>query len=53
MVFPFKSLQDFNIELKEEHEIFRKSVREFAERELEKHVQEIEKANKIALLITT
>jgi len=47
MVFPFKSLQDFNIELKEEHEIFRKSVREFAERELEKHVQEIEKANKI------
>ncbi|MCS7129240.1 MAG: acyl-CoA dehydrogenase family protein [Candidatus Caldarchaeum sp.] len=47
MVFPFSSIQDFNVELREEHEIFRRSVREFAETELEKHVPEIEKSNKI------
>ncbi|MDW8360416.1 MAG: acyl-CoA dehydrogenase family protein, partial [Candidatus Caldarchaeum sp.] len=51
MVFPFSSIQDFNVELREEHEIFRKSVREFAETELEKHVLEIEKSNKIPELL--
>ncbi len=47
MVFPFSSIFDFTVELSEEHEIFRKSVREFAERELEKYVGEIERTNKI------
>ncbi|MEM1937133.1 MAG: acyl-CoA dehydrogenase family protein [Candidatus Caldarchaeum sp.] len=47
MVFPFFSLQDFSVELTEEHEIFRKSVREFAENVLERHVAEIERTNRI------
>ncbi len=47
MVFPFSSVSDFTVELREEHEIFRKSVREFAERELEKYVAEIERTNRI------
>ncbi|MEM2224646.1 MAG: acyl-CoA dehydrogenase family protein [Candidatus Caldarchaeum sp.] len=47
MVFPFSTLFDFSIEIKEEYEIFRKSVRDFAEKELEKHVAQIEKTNKI------
>ncbi|MEM2095693.1 MAG: acyl-CoA dehydrogenase family protein [Candidatus Caldarchaeum sp.] len=47
MVFPFFSLQDFSVELTEEHEIFRKSVRDFAESLLERHVAEIERTNRI------
>jgi len=47
MVFPFSSIRDFAVELSEEHEIFRKSVRDFAEREIEPLVPEIERSNTI------
>ncbi|MEM0440852.1 MAG: acyl-CoA dehydrogenase family protein [Candidatus Caldarchaeum sp.] len=47
MVFPFPSVINFSIEMKEEYEIFRKSVRSFAEREIEPLVKEIEKTNTI------
>ncbi len=47
MVFPFSSIEDFRVELKSEHELFRKTVREFAERELEPHLREIERTNQI------
>ncbi|MEM3097052.1 MAG: acyl-CoA dehydrogenase family protein [Nitrososphaerota archaeon] len=47
MVFPFSSIQDFRITLGEEHEIFRRAVRDFAERELEPRVKEIERTNTI------
>lgn len=47
MVFPFPSVLDFAVELKEEYELFRKSVRAFAEREIEPMVREIEKTNSI------
>jgi len=47
MVFPFSSILDFRINLGEEHEIFRRSVRDFAEKELEPHLKEIERTNTI------
>jgi len=47
MVFPFNSIEDFIIELKPEHELFRKTVREFAEKEIEPKILEIERTNKI------
>jgi alkylation response protein AidB-like acyl-CoA dehydrogenase len=47
MVFPFSSIRDFAVEIDEEHEIFRKSVRDFAEREIEPLVPEIERSNTI------
>ncbi len=47
MVFPFSTIEDFNLELKPEHELFRKTVREFAEKEIEPRVREIERSNKI------
>ncbi|GBC68859.1 Acyl-CoA dehydrogenase [archaeon HR01] len=47
MVFPFGSLLDFRINLTDEHEMFRRSVREFAERVLEPRVREIERSNRI------
>lgn len=47
MVFPFPSVLDFAVELNEEYELFRKSVRAFAEREIEPIVKEIEKTNSI------
>mgnify|MGYP001772660063 CR=1 FL=1 len=46
-MFPFNSVLDFKIELSSEHEIFRKMVREFAERELAPRVAEIERSNDI------
>jgi alkylation response protein AidB-like acyl-CoA dehydrogenase len=45
MVFPFSSILDYRINLGDEHEIFRRSVRDFAERELEPVVKEIERTN--------
>ncbi len=47
MVFPFNSSLDFNIKLSEEHELFRKTIREFVEKELEPIAMEIEKNNHI------
>lgn len=47
MVFPFGSLKDFNIELTDEHELFRKVVRQFTENELAPKVSDIEKTGEI------
>jgi alkylation response protein AidB-like acyl-CoA dehydrogenase len=47
MVFPFRDLKDFNIQLTDEHELFRKAVRQFVERELEPRVAEIERSKEI------
>lgn len=47
MVFPFNNLQDFKVEITEEHELFRKMVREFVEKEVEPKVMDIEKTNEI------
>lgn len=47
MVFPFKSVEDFKIEITEEHELFRKAVREVIENKVMPRWQEIEKTNEI------
>ncbi|MGC8572465.1 MAG: acyl-CoA dehydrogenase family protein [Caldisphaera sp.] len=47
MVFPFKSIEDFKIDIKDEHELFRKSVREFLEKNVEPRWKEIEDTNQI------
>ena len=47
MVFPFKSVEDFKIEINEEHELFRKAVREVIENKVLPRWQEIEKNNEI------
>jgi len=47
LVFPFTSIKDFNIQLGDEHELFRKTVREFVEKNLEPIAMEIEKKNEI------
>lgn len=46
-MFPFEGLQDFEIKLTEDHELFRRSVREFAERVLAPNVMRIERDNEI------
>jgi len=47
MVFPFKSIKDFNVELTDEMELFRKTVREFVDNELMPKVVEVEKTGVI------
>lgn len=47
MVFPFQSVQDFQIEISNEVELFRKAVREFVEQKVMPRWQEIEQTNKI------
>jgi len=47
MVFPFGSVKDFSIELTDEHELFRKTVRQFVDNELMPRVVEIEKTGVI------
>ncbi|AFZ70852.1 acyl-CoA dehydrogenase [Caldisphaera lagunensis DSM 15908] len=47
MVFPFKSIEDFKIDINNEHELFRKSVREFLEKNVEPRWKEIEDTNQI------
>ncbi|MEB3780881.1 MAG: acyl-CoA dehydrogenase family protein [Desulfurococcales archaeon] len=47
MVFPFSSVEDFKINITEEHELFRKSVREFVESKVMPRWQEIEQSNRI------
>ncbi len=46
-MFPFNSVEDFKINITDEHELFRKSVREFVEQKLLPRWQEIEETNKI------
>ncbi len=46
-MFPFDTVLDFNIEIPEEVETFRKTVREFAEKYLQPKVEEIEEKNEI------
>ncbi len=47
MVFPFSSVEDFKIELSEEHELFRKSVRDFVESKILPRWREVEESNRI------
>jgi len=47
MVFPFSGLSDYEIKFKPEHEIFRKFVREFMEKEVEPRVGEIEENDQV------
>jgi len=46
-LFPFNSILDFKVELTNEHEMFRKMLRQFAENEIAPKVMEIEKTNTI------
>jgi len=47
LVFPFQSIEEFKILLSEDHEIFRKAVREVVENKVLPRWQEIEKTNEI------
>ncbi|MCE4614651.1 MAG: acyl-CoA dehydrogenase family protein [Desulfurococcales archaeon] len=47
MVFPFQSIEDFKIEITDEHELFRKAVREFVENTVIPRWQQVEKENRI------
>lgn len=47
-MFPFERMQDFKVEIPEEVEAFRNTVREFASQYLEPRVQEIEEKNEIS-----
>jgi alkylation response protein AidB-like acyl-CoA dehydrogenase len=46
-MLPFDSVTDFRIDLTDEHELFRKSVRRFVELYVEPRVREIERSNRI------
>ncbi|ABO08264.1 acyl-CoA dehydrogenase family protein [Pyrobaculum calidifontis] len=47
MVFPFDSVEDFSVVLTPEHEMFRKAVREFVEREVAPKAMEIEEKDEV------
>jgi alkylation response protein AidB-like acyl-CoA dehydrogenase len=47
MVFPLTELGDYEIKFKPEHEMFRKLVREFFEKEVEPRVSEIEENDEV------
>ena len=47
LVFPFESIEDFSLRLSPEHEIFRKSVREFAEKKIGPRALEIDEKDEI------
>lgn len=47
MVFPFDSVEDFSVVLTPEHEMFRKAVREFVEREVAPRAMEIEEKDEV------
>jgi alkylation response protein AidB-like acyl-CoA dehydrogenase len=49
MVFPFKSLEDFKVEITQDHELLRSAVRDFAENILAKYVEIGEKELDIPL----
>jgi alkylation response protein AidB-like acyl-CoA dehydrogenase len=46
-MFPFNEVMDFKIEMTDEHELFRKSIREFAESKVRPYVQKVEETNEI------
>lgn len=47
MVFPLDSIEDYSVVLTPEHEMFRKAVREFVEREIAPRVMEIEEKDEV------
>ena len=47
MVFPFRSVEDFKIDITPEHELFRQAVREFVEKNVMPRWREIEETNRI------
>jgi alkylation response protein AidB-like acyl-CoA dehydrogenase len=47
MVFPFDTIQDYSVVLTPEHEMFRKAVREFVEREVAPRAMEIEETDEV------
>jgi len=47
MVFPFDTIQDYSVVLTPEHEMFRKAVREFVEREVAPRAMEIEEKDEV------
>ncbi len=47
MVFPFRSAEDFRVDITPEHELFRKAVREFVEKNVMPRWREIEETNRI------
>ena len=47
MVFPFDSVEDFSVVLTPEHEMFRKAVREFVEREVAPRAMEVEEKDEV------
>ncbi len=47
MVFPLDSLQDYQLMFKPEHEMLRKSVREFLEREVAPHALEFDDRDEV------
>ncbi|MEM4423735.1 acyl-CoA dehydrogenase family protein, partial [Pyrobaculum sp.] len=47
MVFPFDSVEDFSVVLTPEHEMFRKAVREFLEREVAPKAMEVEETDQV------
>jgi alkylation response protein AidB-like acyl-CoA dehydrogenase len=47
MVFPFDTIQDYSVVLTPEHEMFRKAVREFVEREVAPRAMEIEEKDEM------
>lgn len=49
MVFPFESLVDFSVVLTQEHELFRRAVREFVEREIAPRALEIDERDEAPL----
>ena len=51
MVFPFKSLEDFKIEISQDHELLRSAIRDFSENVLAKYVEKGEKELDIPIKI--
>ncbi|MEM1626999.1 MAG: acyl-CoA dehydrogenase family protein [Sulfolobaceae archaeon] len=49
MVFPLSSIEDLRLEIQPDHEVFRKAMREFSEREISKYVEEGERSREIPL----
>jgi|GEM_PF-4154391 len=43
MVYPFKEVEDFKVELTQDHELLRSTIREFMEREVANRVEEGER----------
>ncbi|MEM0123110.1 MAG: acyl-CoA dehydrogenase family protein, partial [Conexivisphaerales archaeon] len=45
--FPFEDINDFNIRMDQEHELFRKSIRQFCEDKLSPIIMDVERTNDI------